>query len=214
MDLAINVNLKNDKQSPMSSKPIHSEKLQAPVDFAINKRSAKTYVNCGLLNKGNTCYINASLQCLSTMEQLWSNFTFCNNSLSPFTSYFVRIMSFLRSSKSPLDPFQFLLCPHGIVIKSGKPKFSPFQQQGAAEILSCIFEEVCVEFLHVHHMLRFKLRYEITGNACFNDSSNEESSLLQLTVSNSIQTALNSSLETETFQQQNDFCILNCRFVT
>ena len=42
MDPAINVNLKNDKQSPMSSKPIHSEKVQAPVHFAINKQSAKT----------------------------------------------------------------------------------------------------------------------------------------------------------------------------
>ena len=60
MDPVINVNLKNDEQSLMSSKPIHSEKVQAPVDFAINKR--------GLLNKGNTCYINTSLQCLSTME--------------------------------------------------------------------------------------------------------------------------------------------------
>ena len=37
MDPAINVNLENDKQSPMSSKPINSEKVQAPVDFAINK---------------------------------------------------------------------------------------------------------------------------------------------------------------------------------
>ena len=108
MDAAINVNLKNDKQSLLSSKPIHSEKEQAPVAFATNKRSAQTYVKCGLLNKGNTCYINASLQCLSTMEQLWSNFTFCNNSLSSFTSSFVIIMSLLRSSKSSLDPSQFL----------------------------------------------------------------------------------------------------------
>ena len=61
MDPAVNVNLKNDEQSPMSSKPIHPKKVEAPVDFVINKRSAKTYVNCGLLNKGNTCYINASL---------------------------------------------------------------------------------------------------------------------------------------------------------
>ena len=37
MDPAINVKLENNKQSPMSSKPIHSKKVQVPVDFAINK---------------------------------------------------------------------------------------------------------------------------------------------------------------------------------
>ena len=70
MDPVINVDLKNDRQSLMSPKSIHSEKAQAPVDFPINKRSAKPYVICGLLNKGNTCYMNASFQCLSTIEQL------------------------------------------------------------------------------------------------------------------------------------------------
>ena len=57
----------------MSLTLMHLEKVQAPLYFAINKRSAKPYVNCGLLNKENTYYINASLQCLSsTMEQLRS----------------------------------------------------------------------------------------------------------------------------------------------
>ena len=38
-------------------------------------------------------------------------------------------------------------------------------------------------------MLRFKLNYKITCNTCFNDSNNKESSsLLQLALSNSIQT--------------------------
>ena len=66
-------------------------------------------------------------------------------------------MSLLRSSKSSLDPSQFLQFLQGIVTKSGKPNFSLFQQQDAAEILSCIFQEFCVESLHVQHMLRFKL---------------------------------------------------------
>ena len=61
-------------------------------------------------------------------------------------------------------------------------------------------------------MLRFKLRYEITCNTCFNDSSNEKSaSLLQLAVPNSIQTALNSSLETETLSGDNSiYCNFCC----
>ena len=163
------------------------------------------------LNKGNTCYINASRQCLSTLEQSWSNFTFCNTSLSRFTS-FIRIMSLLRSSKSHLDPSHFLRFLQGIVTKSGKPNFSLFQQQDAAEILSCIFEEFYVESLHVQHMLRFKLRYEITCNTCFNDSSNEESSsLFQLAMSNSIQTALNFSFETKTLSGDNSiYCNFCC----
>ena len=163
------------------------------------------------LNKENTCYINASRQCLSTLEQSWSNFTFCNTSLSRFTS-FIRIMSLLRSSKSPLDPSHFLRFLQGIVTKSGKPNFSLFQQQDAAEILSCIFEEFYVESLHVQHMLRFKLRYEITCNTCFNDSSNEESSsLFQLAMSNSIQTALNFSFETKTLSGDNSiYCNFCC----
>ena len=92
MNPVINVDLKNDKQSLKSPIPIYSEKVQTPLDFAVNKLSAEPNVNCGLLNKRNTCYINVSLQCLSTKEQLRLNFTFCNNSLSPFTSFFVRIM--------------------------------------------------------------------------------------------------------------------------
>ena len=49
-------------------------------------------------------------------------------------------MSLLRSSKSPLDPSQVLRFLQGMVTKSGKPNFSLFQQQDAAEILSLKFE--------------------------------------------------------------------------
>ena len=97
--------------------------------YQIQKKSAKTYGNCGLLNKGNTCYINASLQCLSTIEQLWSNFTCCNNFLSPFTSSFVRIMLLLRSSKSPLDPSQFLQFLQGAVTNQGNLTYLLFNSK-------------------------------------------------------------------------------------
>ena len=60
-------------------------------------------------------------------------------------------MSLLRSSKSLLDPSQFLRFLQGTLTKSGKPNFSLFQQQDGAEILSCIFVEFSVEFLHIQY---------------------------------------------------------------
>ena len=58
----------------------------------------------------------------------------------------------------------------------------------------------------------FKLRNEITCKTCFNYSSTEESSsLLQLTESNSVQTALNSSMQTETLSGDNSiYCNFCC----
>ena len=141
--------------------PIDSEKVQAPVDFAINKSSAEPYVNCGLFNKRNTCYIDASLQCLSTIEQFCKNYVI----VETFQIFFGSISIFAVLQ--------------GFAIKSGKPNFSLFQQQNAVESFSCIFEEFCVESLHAQHKL-FKLRNEITYNTCFNDSSNEESSSLAM----------------------------------
>ena len=56
-----------------------------------------------------------------------------------------------------------------------------------------------------------KLRNKITCNTCFHDSSNEEYlSLLQLALSKSIQTALNSSLQAETLPGDNS---VYCHFV-
>ena len=86
MDPVINANLKNDKQSPMS-KPIHSEKMPPPVDFAIDKQSAKTYVNCGLLSKESSSLlqlaVSNSIQAalnssLETEILSGDNFIYCN----------------------------------------------------------------------------------------------------------------------------------------
>ena len=38
--------------------------------------------NCGLVNKGNTWYVNASLQCISTMVKFLSDFPGHTNKLS------------------------------------------------------------------------------------------------------------------------------------
>ena len=59
----------------------------------------QTSMNCGLINKGNTCYINGSLQSFSSMLKLWDNFSLQSDTVSPFVSPFVRTMLILGLGK-------------------------------------------------------------------------------------------------------------------
>ena len=66
-------------------------------------------ISSGILNKGKTCYINASLQSFSPMIKLWSNFSLHSDSFSPIILSFAQTMSMLRSIKTALDPSQFYI---------------------------------------------------------------------------------------------------------
>ena len=82
------------------------------------------------LSKGNTCYINSTFQCLSTMVQFWWRFNTILKALSHFVFSFVKIMSlkiiliyYLKSSKSTIYFLNF------------------WEKYG--EILACILDELC-----------------------------------------------------------------------
>ena len=64
--------------------------------------------NVGLINKGNTCYINSCLQCISTMPEFWSKLSLSLEKLSPFVLSFLKTMSLLKTSKFPADPSHLL----------------------------------------------------------------------------------------------------------
>ena len=105
---------KNSRSDMVSSKELKRDKAECPqtkktshVDFQKSVLRVPVRANCGIINKGNTCYLNASLQCLSTMENFWSNLTPFSTSLSPLVLSFVKIMSLLRTSKQPVDPSFF-----------------------------------------------------------------------------------------------------------
>ena len=166
------------------------------------------FLNSGLKNKGNTCYINASLQCFSTMEYLWSNISLLNNNLPPFINSFLRLMSLLRSSKAALDPSQFLRHLKVVLIRSGKSDFNIFSQQDAGEILSSILIELCSFSPHAQQALYHSLRNEITCNSCLNSSINEESSpILHVPVANTVQASLSELLKSEELlEEASYFC--------
>ena len=81
--------IKTISKAPLSCSASKTSKI--PLDSEAIQASVK---NCGVLNKGNTIYINAALQSLSTMVQFWSNSNAVSKRLSPFVSSFKNNVSF------------------------------------------------------------------------------------------------------------------------
>ena len=96
-------------------KPLRHSKSKLPFKQDNNRKYGTN--KCGLINKGNTCYMNASLQCLSTMVKFCSIFFAYTNKLPQFVAAFVKIMSLLQTSKGALDPSYFLKCLKQIISK-------------------------------------------------------------------------------------------------
>ena len=101
-------------------------------------------------------------------------------------------MSSLKSSKGPIDPSHLLRNLQSVAVNSGKTDFNVFQQQDAAEVLSCILDELFSVGVAAQNMINFSLRITITCEKCHQDNIKEEASpLLQVQVKSNIQSSLN-----------------------
>ena len=119
-------------------------------------------------------------------------------------STFVKIMTLLKTSKSPLDPSQFLRSLKQVLIKSGRSEFNLFQQQDACEILSCILDELCSESVLALHLININIKNTVTCNSCLLSNIQEDPcKILQLPVSTSVQQSMNSFLQPEELQNDN-----------
>ena len=131
-------------------------------------------MNCGIMNKGNTCYINASLHNFSSMVELWTNFSLHTDTFSSFGSSFVITMPMRRSRKAALDPSQFLHHLQKIVIKSRKQCLHLFKQQDASEIMSCVFDELYGKSSHAQELLTNSFKHQTACNKCLKIRAHEE----------------------------------------
>ena len=86
-------NQKKNKKTPGNHDNTKFMKFKKPSE------QPQTSMNCGLINKGNTCYINGSLQSFSSMLKLWDNFSLQSDTVSPFVSPFVRTLLILGLGK-------------------------------------------------------------------------------------------------------------------
>ena len=64
-----------EQQSQNIKKTYGNPDTSQLVSFNHSFEQLQTTMNCGLPNKEHTCYVNVSLQSLSTMIKLWSNFS-------------------------------------------------------------------------------------------------------------------------------------------
>ena len=108
-------------------------------------------------------------------------------------------MSLLKSSKSAIDPLQ-------VLVKSGRPYFNIFEQQDAGEILACILDELCGDFIRALDLVQFKTKVTIDCLSCHQSIDNEDSfTIFQLPVANTVQSSLDLFLTPEHLSGDNSF---------
>ena len=145
----------------------------------------------GLLNKGNTCYVNSILQCLHALTNFISNLLNLTDVHSAMTRSFSQICRELTSSKSVVDPSQFLLALKNVIVKAGNERFNIFSQQDAAEILVHIISEFAVSSPIISPLFQTSVSLSRVCEDCGESSSSAEiCSIIRLPVTRSVKESL------------------------
>ena len=145
----------------------------------------------GLLNKGNTCYVNSILQCLRALTSFVSNLFNLTDVRSAMTRSFSQICRELTSSKSVVDPSQFLLALQNVIVKEGNTGFNVFSQQDAAEILVHIISEFAISSPIISPLFQTSVSISRVCEECGESSSSAEiCSILRLPVARSVKESL------------------------
>ena len=181
---------------PGLQKVVHKEVFSSPKPTLPVRKGNSKIIRAGIFNKGQTCYVNALLQAISTIPEFWSQVSNTTNDF--FTSSFFEIMHSLTSSVKPIDPSRFLRSLTDVIHRSGQTDFNIFSQQDAAEVLEYILNEFSSQSVLARDKLKFVVRTTITCNTCLQESSSLTSSLLwQVPADQNMQEAFRKSLQSE-----------------
>jgi len=125
----------------------------------------------GLTNRGNTCYLNTSIQILSNvplltqyflsndeyLEDINNNFNNCNKNKKrneiKIAEEYAKLIKALWTSNTPIEPRSF----HELIQKVDT-KFSGFDQHDAQEVLSLILD-------NLHEGLKYDVEVKYDGQA-------------------------------------------------
>ena len=164
------------------SKPSTSAKIEEP---------KQTTLNNGIINKGNTCYVNVIIQSLNVLSRFCQSLSNCNSSKSPLVSATLTLFKLLKTSKVPVDPSSFLVILKNVISKAKGTMFDIFTQQDAPEILEYILLEFSLNSVFISAMFEIAIITTVTCKVCYQEEKTEEvSSILRLDLSASIQKAI------------------------
>ena len=197
------VTLEHTGQFVKSRNTVKREKPKVKTLDAVTSSSSPTISSkpCGLIYKGNTCYVNVFLQCLKSIPALWSSSTSVS---SNFSSSIQKILFLLHSSKSPIDPSFFLLCLKNTFNKIGRSSFDIFAQQDVAEVLEVILEELSGSSLFANEVYNIKGLTSIMCHTCNQFTKSEDNiTILRLPVVKDFPTSLRKILEIESLTGPN-----------
>ena len=132
----------------------------------------------GLINLGNTCYLNATIQCLFHIP------SFTNLLLSNVDNSVLRSLHTVRkqmqiSTNSPISPNQFK-----VTIGRLSPRFANFEAQDAQDFLNVLLEEICSHNIHMKNLFQSSYLSCVSCDNCFIDSEKMEFfNILQVPIS-------------------------------
>ena len=119
-----------------------------------------------LINKGNTCYMNALLQALSVVTGFWSTLPALaseEQDISPLVAAYCQIMFFLKSSKNPIDPSCFLDAFSRFMVSTERGDFVVNSQQDVPEVLSYILDNFCGMSILAQDQIKIVIRNKVTA---------------------------------------------------
>ena len=157
----------------------------------------------GFINKGNSCYISAILQCLRVIPDFWTNVPL--EGQGSLSNSFHSLMGQLSTSKVALDPSAFIMALKNDIFKAGNTNIDLAQQQDASEILEHVVTELSKDSIFASESRKVRLKITTTCEICIEAQEAEEGSfILKLPVKDNIQSSLLNAFDAE--QLQSVFC--------